>query len=53
MRTEAIRMTRAEGQNKEEYDIVMDHRDLVLDEHEILVKSGQPVEFGQPLFIVE
>ncbi|HEY0849538.1 MAG TPA: zinc-binding dehydrogenase [Bradyrhizobium sp.] len=41
MRTAAIRMTRAEGQNKEEYDIVLDHRDLALDEHEILVKSGQ------------
>ena len=41
MRTEAIRMIKAEGQNREDYDIVVDHRDLVLDEHEILVKSGQ------------
>lgn len=41
MRTQAIRMMKAEGQNKKEYDIVLDERALELDEHEILIKTGQ------------
>ena len=36
MRTEAIRMIKAEGQNREDYDIVVDHRDLVLYKPEVL-----------------
>jgi L-iditol 2-dehydrogenase len=41
MRSEAIRMIKADGQNKTEYDIVLDERDIELDDHEILVKTVQ------------
>lgn len=34
-------MTKAAGQNKKEYDIVVDRRELELAEHEILVKTVQ------------
>lgn len=41
MRTQAVRMLKAEGQNKREYDIVLDERDLDLEEHEILIETRQ------------
>ena len=41
MRTEAIRMTRLPGQNKQAYDIVVDSRELELGPTDILIKTGQ------------
>jgi L-iditol 2-dehydrogenase len=41
VKANAIRMTRDEGQNRIDYDIKMDSRDIALADNEILVKTAQ------------
>jgi len=41
LKTQAIRMTRPEGQNRKEFDIVVDERNVELEDHEILIKTVQ------------
>jgi threonine dehydrogenase-like Zn-dependent dehydrogenase len=41
MHTQAVRMVKAQGQNRKEYEIVLDQREVELADHEILVKTAQ------------